>query len=220
MAPVVLNPCPAGSACGGGRAAPRGVRAPAAGSSRRPLVEALSADVSTAFHADPAVSARVRRQFLAFVARSSGGDGAKAVGSAFAERDPFANWSRQAGRDGLRLGDVADALTEYWIENWQIATGSPDPNPGSVHAVRRQVAGILRSTPGFARLSDAQKQEMAEIFIYNTLLQGEVFGGATRRGNSALTARLGDAAVARFRNEMHVDLRSLSLTDQGFVKRG
>jgi hypothetical protein len=30
--------------------------------------------------------------------------------------------------------------------------------------------------------------------------------------------RLGDAAVARFRNEMGVDLRRLRLTNQGFVK--
>ena len=32
-------------------------------------------------------------------------------------------WAGVVASDGLRPGDVADALASYWIINWMIATG-------------------------------------------------------------------------------------------------
>ena len=120
----------------------------------------------------------------------------------------------------MRLGDVADAMAEYWVTNWLIAHGRLDAPPGTVAGVRDQVRGVLARNPSFARLNDAQRQEMAETLIYNTLLQGEVAGSAIKRHDAALVARAGDAAVARFRNEAGIDLRRVELTGRGFVSIG
>ena len=79
---------------------------------------------------------------------------------------------------------------------------------------------MIAQNPGFARLSIAQRQEMAETLMLNFMYQHDVYLHAVKAGDRALKAKLADAAIARFRNEMGVDLRSLALTDQGFVKRG
>jgi len=123
------------------------------------------------------------------------------------------------GGDGLRPGDTADSFAGYWILNWVMANGG-DSNRAQALAVREQVRPIIASNPGYARLNEAQRQEMSEIFMLNFLVQHAAYTDALQRGDQATARRLGDAAVKRFRNEMGVDLRSLSLTNTGFVRRG
>ncbi len=92
--------------------------------------------------------------------------------------------------------------------------------PARVRAVREQVRRTMLAKPDFARLDDARKQEMAEIFIYNELIQTSNYLNAAKRGDHATMQRIADASVARFRNEMHVDLRRLTLTNRGFAMKG
>jgi hypothetical protein len=135
-------------------------------------------------------------------------------------KDYLALWAVHVAQDGLRPDDVADAGAAYWVENWEIANGIDTATPAQVRAVREQVHATMLAKPSFARLSDAQKQEMAEIFIYNQIVQDANYVAAMKAGNRAITGRLADAAVARFRNEMHLDLRRLALTDRGFAPKG
>ncbi len=194
------------------------VRSSVAGSASRRFGQA-SSRVPTNYRPSPAVSERVRRQFLDFVASKSGPQGAKAVDRAFGDR-AVEVWARQAAADGLRPGDVADALAEYWVQNWMMANRIDNTDGAQVRAVRDQVRGTLSSNPALARLTEAQRQEMAEVFMYNQLLQGEVYTEARRNGHADNVQKLSDAAVARFQHEMGVDLRQLALTGHGFVRRG
>ena len=111
-------------------------------------------------------------------------------------------------------------MAEYWVTNWLIANHRMEAPPRQVQAVRAQVYRAFGSNPAYARLDNAQRQELAEVLVYNMLLQGEVAGDAMRRHDTALIARAGDGAVGRFRNEMGVDLRKLTLTDSGFAVSG
>lgn len=95
-----------------------------------------------------------------------------------------------------------------------------DNNRVQTLAVRNQVRSIMSSNPAFARLSDGQRQEMAEALMLNFLMQHAAFSNAMQRRDQAALRKLGDAAVTRFRNEMGVDLRQLQLTNNGFVRRG
>lgn len=184
----------------------------------RPLGSA--APIRTSYRSDPAVTARVRQQFFEFVRRSAGPAGADAVRSAFTRTDPLQSWGRSAAGDGMRLGDVGDALTEYWVQNWTMANGLTEAPPAKVRAVRAQMQGVLAHSPAIVRLTDAGRQELAEVYIYNALLQGDVYGSAVKTRDHGLMARLGDAAEARMRNELGLDARHLALTDAGFVARG
>lgn len=70
----------------------------------------------------------------------------------FATHDMLQLWASPAAPDGLRLGDVADAMAEYWVSNWVMANRRPDPTAGQVRAARDQVRRMLASSPALARL--------------------------------------------------------------------
>lgn len=171
----------------------------------------------TTYRASPEVSARVRRQFADWMGKQAGAEGGRKIAQAMAQRDPVRSWAQIVGGDGLRPGDTADAMAAYWIFNWVMANGA-DSNRAQAQAVRNQVKPMIASNPGYARLNEAQRQEMSEVLMLNFLVQHAAYLDAMKRGDRATTRRLGDAAVARFRNEMGVDLRQLTLTNSGFVR--
>lgn len=173
---------------------------------------------TTGYRASPAVSARVRQQFTASMRNVVGDQGSRQLAAALSAGDPVKNWLQFVGGDGLRSGDAADALASYWILNWVMANDA-DSDRSQALAVREQVRGVLLANPAFARLSEPQRQEMAETLILNFLMQHAAYGEAVRRGDRDLKARLGAAATARFRNEMGMDLRRLQLTAAGFRPR-
>lgn len=173
--------------------------------------------VTTGYRANPAVTARVQRQFVAFIRTTSGDAGAQAMQQAFAQKDLLHAWAAGVAPDGMKLGDVADALTEYWVSNWQIANQHPQSPPPAVYrAVRAQVGSVFASNAAMAALTDAQRQELSEVYIYNMLVQGEAYLGAAKQHDQTLLSRLSQASEARFRNEMHLELQQLTLDNAGF----
>jgi len=171
---------------------------------------------STGYRPSPAVSARVRRQFVAAMDARIGAANARQLAAAMERGDPIANWSQLVASDGLRTGDVADALAAYWLLNWAMANGR-EGNRAQVLAVRDQVRAILAANARQARLNEAQRQEMAETFMLNFLIQHAAYSDAHKRSDRETMRRLGDAAVARFRSELQVDLRQLRLGSAGFA---
>ena len=175
----------------------------------------VSAD--TRYRASPAVSARVRGQFADFVARTDPANGER-LRQVVQKQDLLGAWEKHVSVDGLRRGDVADAMTAYWVQNWQIANAIPVAGKTQVQAVRGQAARALAANPAFARLDDAGRQELAEVFMLNFVAQGSAFSDAAAKGDKALSKRLSDAAVARFRQATNVDPRQLKLTPAGFAR--
>jgi hypothetical protein len=172
----------------------------------------------TTYRASPQVSARVRQQFAGWMGNQAGATGERRIAEAMVQRDPVRNWAQIVGGDGLRPGDIADAMASYWILNWVMAN-SGDSNRAQAEAVRDQVRPMIASNPGYARFSEAQRQEMSETLMLNFLVQHAAYMDAMKRGDGATAQRLGEAAVARFRNEIGVDLRGLSLKSTGFSAR-
>lgn len=198
---------------GGGSTARRGNTGAGAGLS----ASRQSVSVNTRYRASPAVTTRVRGQFADFVAKTDPANGPR-LRQSVQQNDLLGAWEKHVSVDGLRRGDVADAMAAYWVQNWQIANNVPFTDRTQVQAVRGQVYRALGSNPQFASLDDAGKQEMAEVFMYNFVAQGSAFSDATAKGDKGLSNRLADAAVARFRSEMNIDLRQLKLTPSGFVR--
>ncbi|MCW4461240.1 hypothetical protein OK349_05935 [Sphingomonas sp. BT-65] len=177
---------------------------------------ALTATVGTRYKSSPAVSARVRGQFADFVAKADPVNAAR-LRQVIQQNDLLGLWERHVATDGLRRGDVADAMAAYWVQNWQIANKVPFTSRAQVQAVRGQIASALGTSPGFARMNDAARQELAETYMLNFIAQGSAFSDATARRDAALATRLSDAAVARFRADVKLDLRRLRLTPAGFA---
>ncbi|WP_454761349.1 DUF6683 family protein [Caulobacter segnis] len=173
---------------------------------------------TTAYAPSPAVSQRVRRQFADWVGQQSGPEAGRRITGILSTGDPVKSWAGIVGGDGLRAGDVADALAGYWVLNWVMANGA-DNNRAQAQGALRQVRGLIADNPAYARLNPVQRQEMAETLMLNFLLQHAAYVDAMKRGDKDLQRRLGDAANARFKNEMGVNLRQLNLTPAGFIRR-
>ena len=175
--------------------------------------------IQTAYAASPDVSRRVQSQFLDW-ARSVDGTDADRLEQAMARYDFVDIYKGIVRGFGLGADDAADAYTAYWVLNWMMANGSGDPSRSDVMAARSQVDQSLATNATFAGFSEAERQEMAEVFIYNFVVQHGAYFGAIQRGQTGLVRQLSDAAQVRFANEMGVDLRGMSLTSLGFRKKG
>jgi hypothetical protein len=171
----------------------------------------------TTYRSTPAVSLKVRRQFADGMGRRTSLEEGRRVAQLLERNDPVRNWAQLVGGDGLKPGDTVDALTAYWMLNWVMATGM-DSDRAQAQAVREQVRAIMAGNPAFARLDEPRRQEFAETLMLNFLVQQAAYVDALKRGDKPVQRRLGDAAVARFRSEMGVDLRTLRLTAKGFVR--
>jgi hypothetical protein len=183
----------------------------------KPRAKSAAVKAATVYRASPTVSAMVRQQYLDGVAKQSP-RAAEALKAAFAKQDPIQQWSQLVRSDGLHTGDVADAFTGYWLLNWAIANRS-DGTRTKVQAVREQVRPVIASNLANAGLTEAQRQEMAEMLMLNFVAQHGVYNTAMSRNDTALLTKLGDAAVTRFKNETGMDLRQLELTERGFRKK-
>lgn len=174
----------------------------------------------TTFQPSTDVSARVLRQFADFVARQSGHpDRAPQILGELQTSDLLGAWRKAWEADGLRANDVIDANVSYWITNWIIANGSGDDTRTQTQGLRAQLAPVIAGNPAIAKLTEAERQELAEVWMLNGIVQVAAYSQARKANDAALIAKLGDAAEQKFRNEAHIDLRSVALTDAGFSKK-
>lgn len=173
---------------------------------------------STTYRANPAVTQKNVKQYIAW-AKTQSPQEAAYVSKMFARYNPIGIWSGLVKQDGLHTGDVADALASYWILNYLISKQSTFSTRAQALAVRNQVRSALSSNPSFARTNQAQRQELAEMWMLNFVVQQGAYYGAVKRGDKPLMRKLAAAARTRFQSEMKVNLTHLSLTDKGFVPR-
>ena len=144
---------------------------------------------------DPAGAKDLARLF-------AGGDFIDKIGQAIAPYD-------------LRVDNVADAYTIWWINAWQATRGRNDtPGPVVKDAVRSQAARALTASPEFAGSDDAAKQELAESLLVQAALIETAVEQA--KGDPRRMDAVGDA-VDRGAQGMGLDLSTMELTDQGFV---
>lgn len=156
------------------------------------------------------------RALAGYVARIARKDPAasRTVAQEFARHDAGSIYRGIAGSFGMRDNDIADILTSYTVLGYLVATGAPDPSPGSVVAARNQIAAGLAQNPKFAdpRLRADLGEELKLLFV--TVHAG--WQAARREGN---LKQYGDGIAAQWRRQSGKDLRALRLTSQGFSPR-
>lgn len=183
------------------------------GKNRKPIV--TTAKSSTAYRPQPAVTTRVRARYVSYVARLSPGDRHK-VTADMKRYDTTKIWAGLVAENGLRPGDVADAMTGYYVLNWFMANkATSEPSRSEVLAVHRQFQSVMTASPSFARLSSAKKQEIAEVFMLNFLYQQKMFATAVQQNDQALLQKLSDAAASRFESDVKLDPRKVKIGSTG-----
>jgi len=179
---------------------------------------APAAAFDTSYRPSMVVSARLQRQFLDAIRWSAGVEARDRLAATFAERSPVEIWQELVAPDGLQPNNVADALAAYWVLNWVIANAAYDVEVDS-GPVRAQVSLAMANDANFRTMGDQQKQELAEGYILNFLLEHAALNDAVARKDEAALSRLATAAVTRFRRQMGVDLLSLVPGPEGLVPK-
>ena len=179
---------------------------------------APAAPFDTSYPQSSVISARIQRQFLDSIRWSVSTEARNSLAAAFAERPALDIWQDLVASDGLKTGNVVDALTAYWVLNWVTANArynfKVDNGP-----IRAQLQAAMAADPNFRTLNNLQKQEMAEGYILRFLVEHAALNDAATRKDVTALGRLALASVTRFRQEMGVDLLALQLGAEGFAPK-
>ncbi|WP_156385808.1 DUF6683 family protein [Devosia sp. Root685] len=177
-----------------------------------------AAPFDTSYPASAVISARIQRQFLDNIRWTVSAEARNGLAAAFAERPALEIWQGLVAADGLKTGNVADAITAYWVLNWVTANArynyKVDNGP-----VRAQLQASMAADPNFRGLNNLQKQEMAEGYILRFLVEHAALNDAVRRKDVTALGRLALASATRFRQEMGVDLLALEPGPEGFAPK-
>ena len=215
---VVLHPCASAAMCevepDGEKSVIPPTRSSGSMSGRLTPATSTSSPGSTTYVTNPAVSAQVRAMFVLGLAKKLTGAQTDAIVRNLRENDPVVRWAGMVSVDGLHTGDLADALASYWVLNWAMANGR-ESSAEAMQAVRDQVRWAVANRPALARLTNAEKQAMAEEAMLNFVYEVTGYLQARQAGNELVLGRIAEGAETRFRREMAVDLKSLVLTSKG-----
>ncbi|WP_375404675.1 DUF6683 family protein [uncultured Sphingomonas sp.] len=163
---------------------------------------------------------RRRVNLARFIQRSRRADpvGAVRMEKIFASTDVIAAMDRELGPHGLRIDNVADAYSVYWMNAWGAANGDTSlPSRATVQAVRAQVAETLATVPAMRDADDAVRQELAEALLVQAALISAT--QETYKDDPAMAAKLA-AAVRKGARESGLDLDAMTLTDRGLHPAG
>lgn len=172
----------------------------------------------TSYPSSTVISARIQRQFLDNIRWSVSAEARNTLQAAFAERPALEIWQELVASDGLTTGNVADAITAYWVLNWVTANARYNLKIDNA-PVQAQMQAAMAADPNFRTLSNLQKQEMAEGYILKFLVEHAALNDAMARKDVTALGRLALASATRFRQEMGVDLIALEPGSEGFAPK-
>jgi hypothetical protein len=200
--PVVNNPCPNGN-CGERKASK--------------AVKSNTQNPATDTRLTYRTSASARRTNLAnFIEKIRTNDPASAsqIEQLFSATGTFDRIDKAMAAMNLKSNNVADAYAVYWTIAWFGAQGDSEDLPeAQMIAVRNQAAYLLQSTKQFDRATDAQKQEIAETMLLQSVLIAASVNGA--KSDSERLDRV-KTTISQGAKRMGLDFDRMNLTSQGF----
>ena len=161
--------------------------------------------------------ARRKANLAAFVDKSRAADPAAAgqLQSLFASGDIIAKIGQGMAPVGLRVDNLADAYTVWWVNCWSaVHSDYSTPDRATAAAVKAQAARAILAGGKIAGVPDAMKQEFAEALLIQALLLEAALEQA--KGNEAQLKAVAVAANAGAKG-MGLDLTTMKLTGQGFI---
>lgn len=174
------------------------------------------------YRADAAVTQRVINEYFSSM-RSVLNEQTIREAREYLERENFVTtWRTTIRKAGLAGGDdMADALASFILLNWEMANNRmrDDHDNVAYRAVRDQIHSFMASAPAFAKLSNADRQGLAETMMINFVFQLGAMSHAIQSNDKDLERRMGDTAQQRFQKEFGMNLRDLEVTRNGLAAR-
>ncbi|MES2462638.1 MAG: DUF6683 family protein [Armatimonadota bacterium] len=173
---------------------------------------------SITYRSNPQVSEQAREKFLRWAEGQNPQEG-RSLRQTFTQFDPVQVWSGLTRPYGFQTGNLADAFASYWALNYAIAKGLPNVDRQKALGLRDQVRVLFANNPAVDKASDALKQQAAENWMLQFVVQQGAYSAATKNGNQTDLQRLKSAAASRFQSGLHLDINKVALTDKGFSTR-
>ncbi len=191
----------------------------AAGAAKPASVSTVPASTALGFNASESVARDSRETYLAHLAKE---DPATAVEyrQVLETQDVRGNFRKNLAVYGLDSSNLPDVLSAYWVILWAIANNERTDRltPASVSAVQAAVRQEMASDPTALALSEQERQAVADLMMYDTVLADASYQNALREKRQDRVALLSDAVHERI-NEQGLDLRAIKLTRTGFKSR-
>ena len=169
------------------------------------------------FRRDPGVTRGIHADLVQRVSRSHAEAG-RALAQDLAQRDPLTVATPVFRRFGLDTGNVVDATAIYLMAMWGVANNvHAQMTPAQARGARAHVARTVNFA-GLGLNSAAARQRYADSLIYQGLLMDSALEQAQAKKDAAQQRILADAAQGQMKR-MGMDMRQLTITDQGFVAR-
>ncbi len=164
--------------------------------------------------ADPALSARVRKELLDTLSAKAGFDPAQAARELDA-RDVRAEFVDAFGDHGLAPDNLPDLLAGHFLAMWSVVHDSPLPGHEAVLAIAKQFAGQIAHSPQVA--DPVKRQLMGEALLYEAVLTLEA-QRAARAGGSAQLRQMAASAQQNFLAQRGINLRKTRVTASGMQR--
>lgn len=171
---------------------------------------------STRFMRDPALFEAKEAQIVAAM-RQRSPQAAAEIEQLFAQ-DLIALIEPELQRMRLDHQDMADMTAVYWVVAWEASNGIVGRNTDRAIAMgaREQIARTLATNPALARMSDRDKQDVADTMLLQAILVEARMDSAAKAG-PAMQQRMSDTIHAEASQMIQVDLRQMVLTEAGFA---
>ncbi|WP_410221406.1 hypothetical protein [Pedobacter sp.] len=112
--------------------------------------------------------------------------------------------------------DYADVFTGYMLGMWRIANRmTANPTKDQINYVRKQMINHL----DISGLSNRDRQEKAAYLIYDLIFANEAYEGSRKANDRKLMQQDSDAVQQRFVKENNLDLRNMTITENGLTRR-
>ncbi|WP_010187513.1 DUF6683 family protein [Sphingomonas sp. PAMC 26605] len=157
-----------------------------------------------------------QKHFAQFVAKARRQDpaGAAKLQQVLATENVIGKIQAGIAPYSMSTNNVADASAVYLAYAWMATRADDrDPTRAQMLGLRNQLAAAMTNSPGFARASDATKQEVADANLVQGLIAGQLAALAKR--DPAARVRIRSAVAQGARTTYGLDLLSLDLTPQG-----
>lgn len=207
FATLIARPDGAGAGTPGGRRSKGDARAETAA-----LVRSMSFRPSSA----------LRQQIVAdFFAQLEANDPATGptIRALFQQVDVFVEVDRAVGKYGLNTSNLADSTAIMLDTLRDAALGKiSEPTPAQAIGLRNQLAHLLALNPEQLPRTDAERQRLSDNMILSASVIAFALDTAISTGDPATLKQFTDSMSALLVQELGVDLRSLRLTDKGYVR--
>lgn len=178
---------------------------------------AAPAPADLSFHRDPATTERVRAALIAAMGKQS-----RSVADDFARRSAGADYRRRFAAAlparGLSNDNLADVAAYHVAVNWALVHQAPLPSAQSLRALREQMRGAFADNGVLARLAPAQRQWVADDFLFRSLNLDEKLEQFARAPDPQTQAAFARAAREDVRRTLGLDLQEYRFTAGGLTR--